>query len=93
MAQITNINGTLTYTIEETEITLDCIKVIEKRKGTGRILINELKSIASEKKLPIGLYAEPQDDSINEDNLKDFYYANGFSLDVDDSDGKLFIWK
>jgi len=93
MAQITNNNGTLTYTINDNEITIDCIKVIEQRKGTGRILIDQLKTMAREMNLPIGLYADPQDETIGESDLKDFYLANGFDLDADDCDGKLFIWK
>lgn len=87
-----NKNGFLKYTIEENEIILDCIKVNSKRKGTGSKLIDKLKKIAEKKNLPIGLYAEPQDNSIDEQSLIFFYEKNGFKQDVD-SDGKLMIWK
>ena len=86
-------NGYLSYTIDEDEITLDMIKSYDKRKGTASKLIEKLKDLSREKKLPIGLYAEPQDFSISDDDLIEFYYKNGFELDPDDSDGKLFIWK
>ena len=86
-------NGFVNYTIEENEITIDNIKVYEQKKGTGKLLIEEVKKIAREKNLPIGLYAEPQDETINEADLKNFYYSCGFELDADDCDGKLFIWK
>lgn len=90
--KLENKNGFLKYTIEENEIILDCIKVNSKRKGTGSKLIDKLKKIAEKKNLPIGLYAEPQDDSIDEQSLISFYEKNGFKQDVD-SDGKLMIWK
>ena len=86
-------NGFVNYSIEENEITIDNIKVYEQKKGTGRKLVEEVKKIARENNLPIGLYAEPQDNTINEDELKNFYYSCGFDLDADDCDGKLFIWK
>ena len=93
MKDIKNENGYLLYTVTEDEITLDNIKVYEQRKGTGRKMIEELKDLARELSLPIGLYAFPQDETINEDDLKNFYYSCGFELDADDCDGKLFIWK
>jgi GNAT superfamily N-acetyltransferase len=93
MATIKLENGFINYTVEETEITIDNIKVYEQKKGTGRKLIEEVKKIARENNLPIGLYSEPQDDTINTEDLKNFYYSCGFELDPDDSDGKLFIWK
>jgi hypothetical protein len=91
--KIEDSNGYLSYTIDEDEITLDMIKSYDKRKGTASKLIQKLKDLSREKKLPIGLYAEPQDFSISDDDLIEFYYKNGFELDPDDSDGKLFIWK
>lgn len=90
--EIKNKNGLLKYSIEDKEIILDCIKVNSKRKGTGSKLINELKKIAEKKNLPIGLYAEPQDDSISEEDLIRFYEKNGFRQD-EDSDGKLMVWR
>jgi len=91
--KIINENGFIDYTIEESEITIDRIIVNEKRQGTGKLLISELKKIAKSNNLPIGLYAEPLNDSIDESDLNEFYLANGFKLDVDDIDNKLFIWK
>jgi len=93
MATIKLDNGFVNYSIEENEITIDNIKVYEQRKGTGKKMIEELKDLAKELQLPIGLYSYPQDDTINQDDLNDFYYSCGFELDPDDSDGKLFIWK
>ena len=93
MATINLDNGFIKYSIEENEITIDNIKVYEQKKGTGRKLVEEVKKIARENNLPIGLYAEPQDNTISEDELKNFYYSCGFELDADDCDGKLFIWK
>ena len=93
MATIKLDNGFIKYSIEENEITIDKIKVYEQKKGTGRKLVEEVKKIARENNLPIGLYAEPQDNTISEDELKNFYYSCGFELDADDCDGKLFIWK
>lgn len=90
--EIKNKNGFLKYSIEENEITLDLVKVDKKQKGTGSKLIAKLKKIAEKNNLPIGLYAEPQDDSINELDLVSFYEKNGFRQDVD-SDGKLMIWR
>ena len=93
MKTIKNEKGYLLYTVTDTEITLDNIKVYEQRKGIGRKMINELKDFAIELQLPIGLYSYPQDDTIEQDDLNDFYYSNGFELDPDDCDNKLFIWK
>ena len=92
MAQIKIENGFLDYSIEETEITIDMIKAFQHWQGTGTELIYKLKAIARDLNLPIGLYAEPQDDTITEEGLKAFYIANGFKLDVNDTDGKLFIF-
>jgi hypothetical protein len=86
-------NGYLHATICEDEITLDNIKVFQPRKGTGRQLVEMLKTQAINLGLPIGLYAEPQDDTISEEDLKSFYYSCNFELDPEDTDGKLFIWR
>jgi len=85
-------NGFLNYSIEENEVTIDMIKAYQYGQGTGTELIYKIKEIAKELNLPIGLYAEPQDDTISEEGLKSFYIANGFELDENDSDGKLFIF-
>ena len=92
MKDIKNENGYLLYTVRESEITLDNIKVYEQRKGTGRKMIEELKDLAIELKLPIGLYSYPQDSSIEQEALNDFYYSCGFEIDPDDCDGRLFFW-
>ena len=85
-------NGYLKYTIEDDELIIDKIKVYKQRLGTGKKLIKEVKEIAAKKKLPITLYAYPQDETINEDDLKEFYYSQGFDLHPDDVDGSLFIY-
>lgn len=93
MERIVKENGYLLYTVNEDEIVLEDIKVYEKRKGTGKKMIEELKELAIELQLPIGLYSYPQDDTIEQDRLNDFYYSCGFDLDPDDYDNRLFIWK
>ena len=93
MKNIKNENGYIHYTVTDSEITLDNIKVYESRKGTGRKMIEELKEIARELNLPIGLYSYPQDNTIEQNDLNDFYYSCGFDLDPDDCDNRLFIWK
>jgi hypothetical protein len=92
MTTIKNENGYLLYTVSNSEITIDNIKVYETRKGTGKKMINELKDIARDLGLPIGLYSFPQDETIEQDDLNDFYYSCGFELDPDDCDNRLFIW-
>ena len=86
-------NGYALVSIQNDEVVIDNIKVYQPRKGTGRQLIEMVKSYANELDLPIGLYAEPQDDTISEEELKQFYYSCGFELDPDDCDGKMFIYK
>ena len=70
---------------------------LKKKKKSNKMWITKTNlytsKIAREKNLPIGLYAEPQDETINEADLKNFYYSCGFEFDADDCDGKLFIWK
>lgn len=92
MKDIKNENGYIQYTITEDEITLDNIKVYEQRKGTGRKMIEELKDLARELSLPIGLYSYPMDDTITQDELNDFYFSCGFELDKDDTDNRLMVW-
>jgi hypothetical protein len=90
--EIKNENGYLKYTIEDDEVIINNIKVYKQRLGIGKKLINQLKKIARDKDLPITLYAYPQDETINEDDLNDFYYSQGFELHPEDVDGKLFIY-
>jgi len=85
-------NGYALVSVSNEELVIENIKVYEQRKGTGRQLIEMVKEYAIKSGLPIGLYAEPQDDTISEDDLKDFYYSCGFELDPNDCDGKLFIY-
>lgn len=92
MAKIELNGGYAIYTIEDAEIILEMIEVTEKRKGVGSKLLSMLKDIAREHNLPIGLYAYPQDNTIDEDGLKEFYFENGFEYDPDDADGKLLAW-
>lgn len=91
--KIENENGYLIYTVDESEIIIDNIKVYQQRKGTGRKMIDELKSIARAMGLPIALYSYPQDDTITQDELNQFYYSLGFELSADDVDGRMFVWK
>ena len=90
--KIENENGTLIYTIDDNEITLDDIRVIIQRKGTGKALIEKLKEISSELNLPIGLYSYPLDNKISQENLNSFYFNCGFRLDADDTDNRLMVW-
>ena len=85
-------NGYAIVSVNSDEVVIDNIKVYEPRQGTGKQLIQMVKNYARELGLPIGLYAEPQDETINEDDLKNFYYSCGFELDPNDCDGKLFIY-
>jgi hypothetical protein len=85
-------NGFLKYTIDENEIIIDTIKVYEQRKGTGKKMINEIKELSRDLNLPITLYAEPQDDTINDNNLREFYFSLGFNYHYDDVDNKYFIY-
>jgi hypothetical protein len=92
MAKIFNENGWIKYTIEEDEIVIDNIKVYKQRLGTGTKLINDIKELAKELNKPITLYAEPQDDTINDNQLKEFYISQGFDYHPDNIDNKYFIY-
>jgi hypothetical protein len=88
-------NGVIEYSFSDykkPEIIIDFIKVYKQRIGTGRELINEVKKIALEKKLPISLYAYPQDDTISLEELIKFYFSCGFEID-NNSDGQIFYWR
>lgn len=86
-------NGYAIITVESDEVVIENIKVYNQRQGTGRQLVEMIKEYARELDLPVGLYAEPQDETISEDDLKEFYKSCGFELDVCDTDGKLFIYE
>ena len=89
---IKNENGYLLFSINCEEITIDNIKVDLARKGTGRKMIEELKDIARELSLPIGLYSFPMDNTITQADLNGFYVSCGFDLDKDDTDNRLMVW-
>ena len=91
MPKILDKNGFLEYTIDKNEIILDNIKVYVQRKGTGKNLINKLKDIARDNRLPIILYSYPQDDTITDKELNNFYISQGFDLHYNDVDNRLFI--
>ena len=85
-------NGFLKYTIDENEIIIDIIKVYVQRKSTGKKMINQIKELSRELNMPITLYAEPQDDTINDDELREFYFSLGFNYHPDDVDNKYLIY-
>lgn len=76
-------NGKLEYSYEDDVIILDLVEVIEKRKGTGRQLVQMLIAIAEEEGKDIELCAYPQDDSIELADLVYFYEDLGFSVEYD----------
>ena len=90
---IKNENGYLLYSVQRNEITIDNIKVFSKRNGTGKKMVEELKDVARELSLPIGLYSYPQDNTIGQNDLNQFYFSCGFEFDKDDTDNRLMIWK
>lgn len=85
-------NGFLNYTVDEDaeEVVIDLVKVNEQLKGTGRQLLNMVKDIACELGYKVSLYAYPQDDTITDDELFNFYRSCGFELSADDVDGRMF---
>jgi hypothetical protein len=91
---IKDVNGFLKYTIdkENNEIIIDNIKVDVQRRGTGKKMINVIKELSRELDIPITLYAEPQDESINDDELREFYLSQGFDYHPDDVNNKYFVW-
>ena len=90
--KITTESGSyLIYTVFDDRIDIDYIK--SYYKGDGSKLISELKNIASEMKLPIELYSEPQDDTISQKDLNAFYEKNGFELHPDDVDYSYYVYK
>lgn len=93
MANIKNKNGFLKFSIEEGEIIIDMIEVFERRKGTGKKMIDELKSVAVKLDLPIVLIAVPQDETITKEGLINFYKSCGFDFHHDDVDYSYMILK
>lgn len=90
--KITNVNSSyLNYSIFDDRIDIDNIK--SYKKGDGSEMLNELKRISRNLNLPIELYSEPQDDTISQSELNDFYRKNGFELHHDDVDNSYFIFK
>jgi hypothetical protein len=90
MTLITENSSYLIYTVHEDKIDIDNIK--SYYKGDGSNLISQLKNIAIELGLPIELYSEPQDDTIEQDELNKFYEKNGFELHPDDVDYSYYVW-
>jgi hypothetical protein len=80
----------LKYSIESDRIWIDNIKSF--KKGDGSTLIQELKKIAARLGKPIELFANPQDNSISEEDLGNFYIKNHFDLHPDDIDGTYYVW-
>jgi predicted GNAT superfamily acetyltransferase len=87
--KITDNNGYLFYHIEDGEIIIDDIKAFEQKKGTGKKLINQLKDIAIENSMPICLCSCPQDDTITQSELDQFYLSLGFT----NIGADLFSWE
>jgi hypothetical protein len=85
-------NGYLKYTIEGDELIIDNIKVYKQRLGTGKKLLKQIKDFARKNDLIVMLYAYPQDETITDDELKEFYISQGFELHPDDADGRLFTY-
>ena len=90
---ITDENGYLSYSIDKEEIYINNIEVYKKRKGTGRKLLEIIKDFSIKLELPIRLHSYPQNDSISEDDLRNFYLNCGFYYHHDDSEKKYFEWK
>jgi hypothetical protein len=87
--KLTNANGYLTYHIEDGELVIDDIKSFEQKKGTGKKLVKELKDIAMDMQMPISLAACPQDDTITQCELNQFYISLGFT----NVGGDIFTWE
>ena len=83
-------NSYLIYTVEDDRIDIENIKSFVK--GDGSKLLSELKIVATELGLPIELYSEPQDDTISQEDLNNFYEKNGFELHPDDVDFSYYVW-
>lgn len=88
-------NGYITYSVEEDEVIIDMVEVYEKRQGTGKALVEEVKKIAAELDRPVTLAAYPQDNSISKDDLCKFYEKCGFECDYRGSDNEpdLYIYE
>ena len=84
-------NSYLHYSIFEDRIYIDEIESFAK--GDGSKMLKELKDISRDMNLPIELYSEPQDNTISQQDLNEFYKKNGFELHHDDADYSYFIFK
>ena len=71
---------------------IDLLEVKEKRKGTGRKLVDMVKDVACDLGYNVSLYAYPQDNTITDSELKAFYESCVFELSADDVDGRLYEW-
>lgn len=74
--------GYVKYHLEDPDNSIWIIDAIEangRRNGNGSSLLKEVEEIIrNEGGRRIELYAYPQDDSITEDELCDFYHINGY---------------
>ena len=84
--RIENENGYITYSIDDMndeELVIDNIEVIEKRKGTGTKLVQQVIEIANKQNKKLTLCAYPQNNSITLSQLVNFYEKLGFNTEYD----------
>ncbi len=84
---INNENGYINYSVDdmhEDEFVIDKVEAFVKRKGTGSALVNEVIKIAEEEGKALTLCAYPQDDSIELEDLVEFYKNLGFEIEYDE---------
>lgn len=64
----------------------------DRRQGLGTKLLDLAKEYASENNTTITLIANELDDSIDHDDLLDFYFSNGFEFHPDDSERNYLVY-
>jgi hypothetical protein len=84
--------GYINYSIQPDAILLKLIRVKSARGGWGTQLMDRLKAIAREKRLPILLWANPKGSQIDLPGLESFYRKQGFRPDAADG-GQLWVWE
>lgn len=72
--------------LEENELVITMVYANEKRKGTGTELVKWAIEYAREQGKELTLCACPQDDSIELDDLIEFYAGLGFNEEYRQSD-------
>lgn len=81
-------NGYIEYSIDDMndeELVIDLVEVVEKRKGTGSKLVNEVIKYAKQNNYKaVTLCAYPQDNTIELKDLVRFYEKLGFDVEYDD---------